>query len=257
MPTEKLVHSVDLVLRLGSSNQFSITSQGPFKDHDAAELAVFEKAFTTGIVPRSFSVSQTSQSHAEVHAGAIHPAPNSSLHDDSNESESSKTWFIVDDEEYDELLPGDEADTPPPSVNVSPRGIKSWSRSARTPPSSSPLGHPAFVLREHEPAYPPLFTNRYAHLPSSPYAPPLQNSYGPARSKGHTPYSKQRCSVSEASDADEFLQSLFNIPDDEVLTPYNPPARPEYSQLERSAAMAGHTEATSFHQSHEDLLIYD
>lgn len=189
------VQSVDLVLRLGSDSQFTITSHGPFENEEMAEASVFEKAISKGIIQRP--ASQRVEFPDTTLARSAKDMNDSNPRENPNERYHTKSLYLVYEEEVNRRMGADEVEENPSTTRGPWMTRATRKQSQGTLPSS--YISPSYKRTEKErdfaatsATFPPLFTDRYQHLPPNPYGPPLQHSYGPpgkqvlSRSLNHT-----------------------------------------------------------------------
>ncbi|KAG8945344.1 hypothetical protein FRC04_000879 [Tulasnella sp. 424] len=178
------VQSVDLVLRLGSDSQFTTTSHGPFENEEMAEASVFEEAIYKGIIQRP--VPQRVESSDTTLARSAKDMNDSTLRENPNERYGTKPWHLIGEEKVNQLMGTDEVKENP----FATRGPTMTGETRKRPQGtlSSSYISPSSERSEKErnfaatsATFPPLFTNRYEHLPPNLHAPPLQRSYGPPR----------------------------------------------------------------------------
>ncbi|KIO19143.1 hypothetical protein M407DRAFT_11541, partial [Tulasnella calospora MUT 4182] len=181
------VQSAELVLSLGPDSQFTITAPGPFEDEEVAESFVLWKVLSEGIIRCHSSPSMERFTTTPAHS--TKRTKNSYSQINSDEAHQLETWYLVDDEEVDQLEDPEEIDAEAPWTTMIEDEKQTRSRSSSPCTYTSPnctANLYGFTQRSRTTSatFPLLFTRRYQHLAPNPYGPPLQRSYGPSIRSG-------------------------------------------------------------------------
>ncbi|KAG8918747.1 hypothetical protein FRC01_001678 [Tulasnella sp. 417] len=178
------VQSTDLVLRLGTDSQATITVPGPFEDEETAEDFALWKVLSEGIL--HCLSSPTTEPFAITPAHPTIGTTNFYSRMKLDEPPQFEFWDLVNNGEVDQLE--DLSPEAPGTTTIeAEEQLRSRSPSPCTHTSLSDAAslYSLTKLPNTTPAtFPPLFTTRYQHLPPNPYAPPLQCSYGPPLRSG-------------------------------------------------------------------------